>query len=167
MKYEIAYLSVSGNTEKLAHGIADRFPHEDTFVTDLSCESITKKADIYIIGFGVDKGTIPLRIIEALEEIEGKPYMFFITGCMEPTEAYKENVEQKLLPFLPDDGDYRGIFMCRGKISDEARSALNKKLYEAPENPSLAEILRQAKLSENHPDSVDVENAYAFVRERI
>ena len=40
MKYEVAYISASGNTEKLAHGIADMLPEKDTFVTDLSCYCI-------------------------------------------------------------------------------------------------------------------------------
>ena len=43
MKYEIAYVSLSGNTEKVAHGIADRFPVKDTIVTDLTHEKCLKK----------------------------------------------------------------------------------------------------------------------------
>ena len=78
MKYEIAYISQSGNTEKLAHGIADSLPHRDTFVTDLSCEEITGKADVYLIGFGLKKEAIPLKIMDVLEELEGKTILFFV-----------------------------------------------------------------------------------------
>ena len=46
MKYEIAYLSTSGNTEKLAHGIADYLPVSETFVTDLRVEDVTGQAEI-------------------------------------------------------------------------------------------------------------------------
>jgi len=78
MKYEIAYISQSGNTEKLAHGIADSLPHRDTFVTDLSCEEITGKADVYLVGFGLKKEAIPLKIMDVLEELEGKTILFFV-----------------------------------------------------------------------------------------
>jgi len=78
MKYEVAYISSSGNTEKLAHGIADSLPHRDTFVTDLSCEEITGKADVYLIGFGLKKEAIPLKIMDVLEELEGKTILFFV-----------------------------------------------------------------------------------------
>ena len=63
MKYEIAYISGSGNNEKLAHGIADSLPQTDTIVTDLSCEEITKQADVYLIGFGMKREAIPLKIM--------------------------------------------------------------------------------------------------------
>ena len=87
MKYEVVYISQSGNTEKLAHGIADSLPHRDTFVTDLSCEEITGKADVYLVGFGMKKEAIPLKIMDVLETLEGKTILFFVTASIKPYSA--------------------------------------------------------------------------------
>ena len=38
MNYEIAYYSLSGNTEKLAYGIAKRLPENQAFLTNLQEE---------------------------------------------------------------------------------------------------------------------------------
>ena len=84
MKYEVVYISQSGNTEKLAHGIADSLPHRDTFVTDLSCEEITGKAEVYLVGFGMKKEAIPLKVMEVLEELEGKTILLFVTASINP-----------------------------------------------------------------------------------
>ena len=118
MKYEIAYISISGNTERLAHGIADRLPQRKTIVTDLTTEEIMKKANVYLIGFGINKGAVPLKIMEVLEELHGKTILFFVTGGMEPLNEYRDAVERKIEPFLPDDCDYRGLFLCQGQFPD-------------------------------------------------
>ena len=96
MKYEIAYISGSGNTEKLAHGIADSLPQTDTFVTDLSCEEITKQADVYLIGFGMKREAIPLKIMDILEELEDKTILFFVTASVKPTEVHIKEIERRL-----------------------------------------------------------------------
>ncbi len=167
MKYEIAYLSLSGNAEKLAHGIADSLPHNQTLVTNLAHKRITSKADIYIIGFGMNKGTVPIDIINTLDELQGKRIMFFVTCGLDPSEKHQKDVEKKLFPFMPDDCDYCGLFMCRGKIPDNVVNAIYDKLIEWGDNQSAMKILEEAALSENHPDSTDIENACAFISKHI
>lgn len=163
MKYEIAYISKSGNTERLAYGIADLLPHNETFVTNLATENITRKADVYLIGFGVNKGTIPLSVMEALEDMSGKTLMFFVTSAMEPAVEYRAMVERKLCPFIPDECDYRGLFMCQGGFSDEMLKKIEIKLSEEPDNPSALKLLQAAELSAGHPDKTGCENAYRFI----
>ena len=53
MNYEIAYYSLSGNTEKLAYGIAKRLPENQAFLTNLQEEEVTLAADVYLVGFGI------------------------------------------------------------------------------------------------------------------
>lgn len=167
MKYEVAYVSVSGNSEKLMHGIADTLPHRKTFVTDLSHEEITGKADVYLIGFGVNKGAIPLRVMEILEELHGKTLLFFITCGMDPVDEYREMIEKKLLPFLPDDCDYKGVFICPGKFSEDVLRSARMLLEDEPDNPYAQKILEDSELSREHPNQSDVEHAYRFIREHL
>lgn len=49
MNYEIAYYSLSGNTEKLAYGIAKRLPENQAFLTNLQEEEVTLAADVYLV----------------------------------------------------------------------------------------------------------------------
>lgn len=167
MKYEIAYVSLSGNTEKLAHGIADKFPIQETFVTDLSHEELYENADVYLLGFGVNKGTIPLKIMETLEELHGKTIMFFITCGMEPELEYRDSIEKKILPFLPEECDYRGMFMCQGKFPDTVFAAAKRKLEAEPDNKYAQKIILDNELSNTHPNEKDYENAYRFIIEHL
>jgi flavodoxin len=167
MKYEIAYISLSGNTEKLAYGLADKLPYGETIITDLSEEELSMQADIYLLCFGVNKGTVPIQIMEALDELSNKTIMLFVTCGMEPEEKYCDAIENKILPFLPDNCDYRGIFMCYGKFPDNVLTAANRKLADDPDNKYARKILSDNRLSANHPDEYDYENAYRFIMEHL
>ena len=167
MKYEIAYISQSGNTEKLAHGIADRLPHHTTFVTDLATEEITQKADVYLIGFGVNKGMVPLRVMEVLDKLHGKTSLFFVTSGLNPVKEYKELIERKLSPFMPDECDYRGLFMCPGKFPDAVLESARRMLEADADNKMAIKVLEDAELSQDHPNETDFENAYRFVKEHL
>lgn len=74
----------------------------------ITYEDITGKADAYLIGLGVNNGTVPWKVMEVLDELHGKTILFFITSGMKPTREYSDAIERKLLPFLPDDSDYKG-----------------------------------------------------------
>lgn len=67
LNYEIAYYSLSGNTEKLAYGIAKRLPENQAFLTNLQEEEVTLAADVYLVGFGINNGTVPLKVMERIE----------------------------------------------------------------------------------------------------
>jgi flavodoxin len=167
MLYEIAYISRSGNTEKLANGIADKLPPNASVVTNLTEENITGKADTYLLCFGVNKGTVPIALMDALDELSEKRIMFFVTGGAEPTEEYKAAIEKKIVPFIPDDCEYCGLFMCRGKFDDKIVSAAKETLQNDPENIKAQKILECAKKAESHPDADDFDNAVKFIEENL
>ena len=128
---------------------------------------MSKKADVYLLGFGVNKGIIPLKIIEALEELHGKKIMFFITCGMEPEKQYRDMIESKITPFFPENCDYRGMFMCQGKFPDEVLRAARLKLEEEPDNKYAKRIILDDELSNVHPNEKDFENAYNFIMGKI
>lgn len=167
MKYEIAYISGSGNTEKLAHGIADSLPHRDTFVTDLSCEEITGKADAYLIGFGMKKEAIPLKIMDVLEELEGKTILFFVTASIKPTEAHVKEVERKLDPFMPSDCDYRGLYLCPSQVSEATLNKLKAVLEQEPENEQAKEAYSVCQQTFGRPNQEDIDDACNFVFDKL
>ncbi len=167
MKYEIAYISSSGNTEKLAHGIADCLPCEDTFVTNLFCEEITKQADVYLLGFGMKHEAIPLKIMDVLDELEGKTILFFVTAPIKPTEAHVKEVERKLEPFMPNNCDYRGLFLCLGQVSEKTLMKLRTVLEQEPDNEQAKAAYETCQQTVGHPNQKDFEDAYDFVCKKL
>jgi len=167
MKYEVAYISRSGNTEKLAHGIADCLPSEDTFVTDLATEEITDKADVYLIGFGLRNNTIPLKIMDVLEKLEGKIIIFFATAPVIPTEEHTKEVERRLEPFMPDECDYRGLFLCPGQVSEESFNKIRTVLEQNPGNEQAEMVYNIYNSINGHPDENDIADACKFVRKKL
>lgn len=167
MKYEVAYISASGNTEKLAHGIADALPEKDTFVTDLSCEELTDVADVYLIGFGMKHHAIPLKIMEVLEELEGKTIMFFVTASIDPTQEHIEETERRLEPFLPDNCDYKGLHMCIGQVSDETIEKVKAMLEHDPENEQAIAAMEHCKQTLGRPDQADIKKAQDFFLKQL
>ena len=83
MRYEIDYLSRSENTKKLADAVEKLFPVRDTEIIGLLHEEPTADADVYVIIFSFNKGTVPLKIMDMLDLLEGKTILFLVT--LEPT----------------------------------------------------------------------------------
>ena len=167
MKYEVAYISGSENTEKLAHGIADCLPHRDTFVTDLSCEEITKRADGYLIGFGMKCEAIPLKIMDILEELEDKTILFFVTASVKPTEVHIKEIERRLEPFMPSNCDYRGLYLCPGQVSDETLEKLQTILGQEPDNEWANAAMENCRYTLGHPNQNDIDGACEFVLKKL
>ena len=163
MKYEVAYISQSGNTATLAEEIADMLFEEKVRLTDLSCGEASEDADVYLIGFGVNRGTIPMKVMDALEIMENKTIILFATCGMEPTGNYKSSVERKILPFLPDDCDYRGLFLCAGQFPDEVIRNIQEVLKHTPENAQARSILEHHQKTCGHPNDKDLEELRDFV----
>ena len=155
MNYEIAYYSLSGNTEKLAYGIAKRLPENQAFLTNL--QEVTLAADVYLVGFGINNGTVPLKVMDALDRLAGKKIFLFVTCGIEPSEEYKRLIERKIEPFLPDECDYCGILL----------SKIQRQFAQQPDDPAIKKMISEAKLSEGHPDETDAENAVRFIREKL
>ena len=163
MKYEVAYISNSGNTATVAEEIADMLSEEDVRLTDLSCGEASEDADVYLIGFGVNRGTVPMRIMDALEVAEGKTVLLFVTCGMEPTESYKFSIERKILPFLPDDCDYRGLFLCPGQFPEEVVRNIQEVLRCQPDNAQARSLLEHHQKTYGHPNEDDLEELREFI----
>ena len=167
MKYEIAYISQSGNTATLAEEIAEMFSDEEVYLTDLSCEEISEDADVYFVGYGVNRGAVPMKIMDALEIAEGKTILLFVTCGMEPTEGYKSSVERKILPFLPDDCDYKGLFLCPGQFPEDVIRNVQEVLRRQPDNTAARTLAENHRKTYGHPNDADLERLRDFVWEKL
>lgn len=164
MKYQIAYENIYGNAEVLANEIKKILPPESTDFADLSCQEISDDADVYLIGFEITQDAIPLNIMDVLENLEGKTVLCFVT-CAMAHAGKKDSIERNLLPFLPDECDYRGLFFCPGQIPASVLRAVEEALRENPENERAKTMLECFQKSLNHPDSDDLRDLRRFIDE--
>lgn len=163
MKYEIAYCSRSGNTALLAEEIAELLSAEEVNLTDLDIDTASDDADVYIIGYGVNRGSVPLNIMDALELAEGKELLLFVTSGIAPTEQYRLVLERKVKPFIPDDCIYHGLFLCAGRFPDEVISSAEKTLQSDPDNRQAQIILASHEVTKTSPNEEDIQSIREFV----
>ena len=167
MSYQIAYYSRTGNSRTLACGVAENLPPNTLPLLDLSQQDVEEEADAYVLCFGMTKGEIPIQIMDVLEYLDGKDLLFLVTCGMEVTEEYRSHIIRKLEPFLPDNSECLGLFLCNGAFPDALREHAEATLQENPESKKAAAVLRNWKQAFEHPDQDDIADATQFVMEHL
>lgn len=165
MQYQISYYSPLGHAEKMATAFEKMLP-PDTLTINLDEESDVC-GEIHMIGLelGSKLDAIPYKVLEFLEKLDEKIIFLFATCPIQATESVKERVERALVPFLPEDCDYRGLFMCRGQASGRFVMELENFAQQQPYNEKAKVWLAQCKKSEGHPNREDVRQACSFAAE--
>ena len=109
MQYQVSYLSPNGHAETLANAFCRILPR-DTYVSSL-VENAPANADVQLVGFemgGTKLDAIPFKVLEYLEGLDGKIIALFATVPFQPNEAVRNKLNNSVIPFLPDECDYRG-----------------------------------------------------------
>lgn len=162
MKYAVLYESGSGNTETIAGEIFDAIkaaPENKLFI-DLREAGGIPQADVYYVGFPVNSFNCSFRIMEVLDQLQGKTIALFATCGLKPTEKYKEKIESAMKAWIDDNTEYLGFFMCQGKVTPEQQ----QKMLQA--QPDVAEALEQMfREGAQHPDAEDRKAAADFVKD--
>lgn len=166
MNVQIVYFSKTGNTAKLAHTLADTLPVKCRLV-NVSKEQPTLDADVYLIGFPVQRGACPLVLLDWLEELEEKQILLFATGGLASFEEYHRRLNSLIIPFLPDTCCYHGLFLCQGSLSEEGYAYLKSNLSAPQDERSVQNLEKLYRYSQNHPDEHDIEAACQFVRQKL
>jgi len=164
LNFEIVYLSKTGNTRKVAQALANALPAGSCRLVDFAHEEPSENADVYFIGFGVQRGACPYLLLEWLEELHGKKIMLFATGGLAAFQDYHKRIESIILPFLPEACEYLGMYLCEGKISQEGYAYLKSCLSNPDDSSSKQNLDKIYEHSQSHPDQQDLENACHFLR---
>ena len=167
MKYQIVYESQSGNTAKVARAMANALPAEETQLTDLKVQTPSRDGEIYCVGFGVRNSTCSMKLLEFLELLHGKTVLLFATCGLNPSEGYHDMLERSIVPFLPDDCDYRGFYLCQGSISDEGCAAIKHRLAQAGNEEALQRFDTFRAATFDHPSESDLEEAVEFMEQAL
>lgn len=164
MDYMVVYSSKTGNTKKIATEIFSALPGMSKDMQSMR-EYRGKDADIFFIGFWVDRGTCDISVIEMMSELHGKKIALFGTCGMGRDAAYFKSIEQKVNVWVPDDCEYLGTFLCQGKMPMQVRGN-----YEIPMEDPRQEAWRK-KMLQNfdeglfHPNEEDLGRAREFVEQ--
>ncbi len=163
MDYMVLYSSKTGNTKKIATEIFSALPGMSKDMQSME-EYRGKDADIFFIGFWVNRGTCEMSVIDAMSELHGKKIALFGTCGMGSDAEYYRSIEQKVNVWIPDDCEYLGIFLCQGKMPMQIRGN-----YEIPREDSRQEACRRRLLHNFdealfHPNDTDLANAREFVQ---
>lgn len=167
MKYQVVYYSETGNTEKIAKTIFEEIPGDDKDIQRLS-EYIYKDADTYFLGFWIKRGAPSMEFLDFLSSLEGKSIALFATCGMGNTDAYYKKIERQVQAWLPENCDYKGLFICQGKMPIAIRKACEKKKIEEKNTceycDQLIENFDRALL---RPDNNDIKNVKGFVNKIV
>ena len=168
MQYQISYLSPNGHAETIANAFCRMLPG-DTYVADLE-EDGTAYADVQLVGFemgGTKLDAIPFKVLEYLENLDGKVFFLFATVPFQPNEAVRNKVNNSVIPFLPDECDYRGLYLCAAQPPESLVRDLRNVIASQPDNTSAKHWLEQCKKAQGHPDTDDLKKGCQFMRHAL
>lgn len=163
MQYQISYFSPNGHAEILVNGFCQRLPY-DTYVSNLE-EEDTPCADVQLIGFdmgGTNLDAIPLKVIEYLEKLDGKVIFLFATVPFQVNDNVRGKINSSVIPFLPDECDYRGLYLCSAQPSDKLLNDLRDVISHYPDNSRAKHWLELCEKAVGHPDKMDVQMGCQF-----
>ena len=167
MHVQILYLSETGNARSLAEAASSLFSDSSCEMINLAKGQTDEQADAYILVFGIKHNVCPLIVLEQLDRLTGKTLLFMATGAMGGSDAYRVQMECQLLPFLPEACDYRGLFMCPGRLSDKGEAYFAEQMKSLGEDEREERLVNMKAQLESHPNRADLENAVEFVRSRL
>ncbi len=152
----VAYLSATGNTQKLAEAIFEAVQGEK----DLRSIDEVQEIDDYgliFVGFPIHAHSVPYKAELFLKRIPaGKKIAIFSThGSLHGHRLAREAVEYAVV--LASRAKVLGTYSCRGKLSLKAIEFLER-------SPEHAEWTDMAPSASTHPDRHDLEEARSFAR---
>lgn len=165
MQYQISYFSPHGSAETLANAFCQMLPC-DTYVSNLE-EELTPYADIQLVGFdlgGTNLDAIPVAVMEYLDKLEGKTIFLFATVPFKPNDYIRSRVDNSVIPFLPDECDYLGLYLCSAQPSAPLLQGLKHLVSHQPSNTRAKHWLERCQEAVGHPDDTDIQKGCQFAR---
>ncbi len=155
-KILVTYLSLTGNTRKVAEAIYESLPEPKT-ILPVSEVQDSGEFGLIFVGFPVHAHSVPLRIENFLKSLpRGKKVALFSThGSFTGSRLSREAIEHAVVS--ASQTKVISTFSCRGKVSAEALEFLSR----SPEHEVWADMAVSAR---NHPNEQDLEEAKEFAK---
>lgn len=161
MKTLVAYLSLTGNTKKVAEAIYSEVPGEKE-MRELGELEDLEGYDLAFVGFPVHAGNPAVAAKEFLEKNgPGRKIALFVTHAA-PEDAEDVPGLLEACRAAAASAELVGFFDCQGELDDNVRDFLLKS-----DSPKHQEFGKMAHLTKGQPDETRLEKARAFAREVI
>ena len=166
MKYQVIYTSKTGNTEKVAKKIFEVLPGNEKDIQRFETGMNTTDADIYFIGFWINRGTCSMDLIDYISELHGKKVVLFGTCGMASDDAYYKKLMDEVEVWLPEDSACIGRFMCQGKMPMTVREKYQAMLGSGNDE-QVQHMIRNFDTALTHPDQEDMRQIEKFIKNLI
>jgi len=160
MKVLVAYLSETGNTEKLAQAVFDAVEASHKEILPVKEVSEFEGYDVVFIGFPVQAHSVPGKAQAFAKNLpKGQKVAYFAThGSMRGGELAITAFYDALN--LVKDSVVLGTFGCRGRVKQKIIDALMEKA----EHRAWAQ---EAQSAAGHPDEADLEDGREWTQRMI
>lgn len=150
----IVYSSKTGNTQLLANSL--------NFMESKYCLSVNEvtqlePVDLLCVGFWCDKGDCDDELKSFLKTLKNQKVFLFGTAGFGKSQAYFDQILNKVKSHLDDSNEVCGTWMCQGKMPLSIRSKF----------ASDPEMLRNFDVALKHPNDKDVNSLLKKVNEVI
>ena len=134
MQTIVIYSSQTGNTRKLATQIFAAIPGDSKDLKNID-EYREKDAELYFVGFWVDRGDCDEKTVELLSGLHGKKIALFGTCGMGNDPAYYQKVIDRVKTWIPEDNEY----MAKSGQNTEQIQAMIRNFDRAMLHPDRAD----------------------------
>jgi hypothetical protein len=161
-KYQIDYVDDSTAITKIATSLAKKL---NAKLLNLSNDDGNYDADIHIIGFHSNKDTVPISVLDYIENLEGKQILFFICDYFDASGDHRDRLEKRFLPFLPDECEYMGMYICLEEMPSSTIEQISQLQQSNIEDDRLQILIDKYNDGRGRPDDVDIYKIFNFIIE--
>ena len=169
MTYAIVYDSRTGNTEQLAHAVAEALPEEGRLAFGRVGEvdaSAAARADRLYAGFWTNRGDCADEMAEVLAGFGGGEVFLFGTAGFGADATYFAGVMSRVAVHLPASAQIVGSFMCQGRMPASVRARYAQTAAAKPEQAArMQQLIDNFDEAANHPNDDDLARLRAAVEE--
>ena len=121
-----------------------------------------KDAELYFVGFWVDRGDCDEKTVELLSGLHGKKIALFGTCGMGNDPAYYQKVIDRVKTWIPEDNEYMDAFLCQGKMPIQVRRRYEEMAKSGQNTEQIQAMIRNFDRAMLHPDRADEAAAADF-----
>lgn len=157
MTYSIVFSSKTGNTALLAEKIKEQLSSESICYFGKPSQE-GAEAETIFIGFWTDKGMCDDTLKPFIESLNNKNIILFGTAGFGGSEAYFNQIIQRVAVLISDSCSLKGSYMCQGKMPSIVRQRYVQALEKDPSNSQLKAMLVNFDYALSHPNDNDLDN---------
>jgi hypothetical protein len=163
-KYQVDYVEDANApaTAKIAGELAKKL---NANLLNLSKNGGNYEAGVHIIGFHTNKGAIPIDVLDYVENLDSKQILFYVCDYFDASDEHKNTLEKRLLPFLPDECDYRGMYLCLEEMPSSTLNQISQLQQANIDDERLQTLADKYNAGVGRPDDVDIYKIFDFIIE--